>query len=311
MTKSTPAPDAVRPTLEARFPKLNDHLIRMASSGQTGSLSEWGDFINCIHEAAAPAPATARGGVYVASRASIPERGQMWRDLRSAGVPINSTWIDEDGPKASRDLTDLWVRINREVAASERLVLYVEPEDFPMKGAFIEVGMALATGVPIVVVAPGLELDPRNCRPLGSWIKHPLVSFADTVELALAALASQPQATGGAVERERIARVVSVGLSMFEEGREAGAASYITDAILAILATQPAPSPGVDHADIAARLHPALFSSDERTAHMAASPYAVSIKRAEAVAEVERVLAAASTLSALPAAPSIQKGDEK
>lgn len=130
--------------------------------------------------------------VYVASRASVPERGEMWRRWRAAGAPINSSWIDEDGPKASRDLPGLWVRIASEVTAAARLVLYVEPSDFPLKGAFIEVGMALAAGVPVVIVAPGVTLDERNCRPLGSWVKHPLVSFADTVEAAI----SRP--TGGA-----------------------------------------------------------------------------------------------------------------
>lgn len=136
--------------------------------------------------------AALRSGVYVASRASIPERGQMWRDVRSSGVKVNSTWIDEDGPKASRDLSGLWVRINREVTTSERLILYVEPSDFPLKGAFIEVGMALAANVPIVIVAPDVTLEERNCRPLGSWIKHPLVSFAPTIDAAL----SKPNAPG-------------------------------------------------------------------------------------------------------------------
>lgn len=48
-------------TLEQRFPALNDHLIRMASSGNTGSLTEWGAFINCIHEAIRPAPVASGG----------------------------------------------------------------------------------------------------------------------------------------------------------------------------------------------------------------------------------------------------------
>lgn len=122
--------------------------------------------------------------IYVASRASIPERGAMWREYRAKGVPINSTWIDEDGPKASRDLAGLWDRIRIEVTSAERLVLYVEPDDFPLKGAFIEVGMALAANVPVMVVAPGVYIEPRNYRPLGSWMHSPLVSRFDTVEEA-------------------------------------------------------------------------------------------------------------------------------
>lgn len=119
--------------------------------------------------------------VYVASRASILARGEMWRGFRECGYPINSTWIDEDGPKASRDLSGLWQRIVNEVTSARGVILYVEPDDFPLKGAFIEVGIALAAGVPIIIVAPGVEIEERNCRPLGSWVKHPLVMFANTV----------------------------------------------------------------------------------------------------------------------------------
>lgn len=49
MDKKTPAvsgePETggVGETIEKRFPVLNDHLIRMASTGTTGSLSEWGE----------------------------------------------------------------------------------------------------------------------------------------------------------------------------------------------------------------------------------------------------------------------------
>jgi hypothetical protein len=132
-----------------------------------------------------PAQGSESGGVYVASRASVPERGRMWRGLRAKGAPIISTWIDEDGEGQSQDLGDLWDRICREVTGAARLILYVEPGDFPLKGAFIEVGMALAAGVPVFVVAPGVDLEPRSLRPLGSWAKHPLVTFCDTVEAAL------------------------------------------------------------------------------------------------------------------------------
>lgn len=130
-----------------------------------------------------------REGIYVASRASILARGEMWRAHRAAGVPIISTWIDEDGPNDTADLDELWVRIRREVVFAERLVLYVEPDDFPLKGAFVEIGMALAANVPITIVAPGVEINGRNCRPFGSWVRHPLVSFAPTVDEAFRAAA--------------------------------------------------------------------------------------------------------------------------
>ena len=35
------------------------------------------------------------------------------------------------------------------------------------------------------------HLEPRSLRPLGSWAKHPLVTFCDTVEAALSPHASE------------------------------------------------------------------------------------------------------------------------
>lgn len=125
-------------------------------------------------------------GTYIASRASLPERSAAWRRLRRDGWKITCSWIDEAGAGQTADLGALWSRIEAEVTGSERLILYVEPEDFPLKGALVEVGMALACRIPIRVVAPGVVLDPVSLRPIGSWVRHPLVSFCDTMEEALA-----------------------------------------------------------------------------------------------------------------------------
>jgi hypothetical protein len=125
-------------------------------------------------------------GVYIASRASVPARAAAWRRLRDeAGWKITCTWIDEDGPGRTVDIGTLWERIAREVARSERLVLYVEPDDFPLKGALVEVGMALAHSIPIRVVAPGVVLERVSFRPLGSWCTHRLVTFCHTMDEAL------------------------------------------------------------------------------------------------------------------------------
>jgi len=72
--------------------------------------------------------------VYVASRASIPQRGEMWRRYSGAGCQITSSWIDEDGLGQTKSFTDLWSRITREIADADRLVLYAETDDFPLKG---------------------------------------------------------------------------------------------------------------------------------------------------------------------------------
>lgn len=125
-------------------------------------------------------------GTYIASRASVPERAAAWRKLRDVdGWKITSSWIDEAGAGESEDLGALWVRIAGEVSRSERLVLYVEPDDFPLKGALVEVGIAMAHLIPIFIVAPGVTLEPRSMRPIGSWVCHPSVKFVGSMDEAL------------------------------------------------------------------------------------------------------------------------------
>ena len=126
--------------------------------------------------------------VYVASRASIPERGQMWRKMRDLGARIVSSWIDEDGEGQTEDFSELWQRIENEIRSAERLVLYVEPDDFPLKGALIEVGMALAMGKPVFIAAPGVTLEPRSFRPLGSWAQHPQVKRIEEDQILAAVM---------------------------------------------------------------------------------------------------------------------------
>jgi hypothetical protein len=122
-------------------------------------------------------------GVYVASRASIPARGEMWRKLRSLGHAIISTWIDEDGPGQTASMAELWPRIVKEIQHSSGLVLYIEPGDLPLKGAFIEAGIALAFDKEIRIVAPNIP-----SKDIGSWLNHPRVRFSPTPEVAIAYL---------------------------------------------------------------------------------------------------------------------------
>lgn len=122
---------------------------------------------------------------YAASRASLPERSAMWRSLRDGGVQITSTWIDEAGEGETLCFTRLWRRIEYEVGAADALILYVEPDDFPLKGALIEVGMALAGRKRVLIVAPNVVLEDRSMRPLGSWASHPLVTFHQSMRHAL------------------------------------------------------------------------------------------------------------------------------
>ena len=127
--------------------------------------------------------------IYVASRASIPARGAMWRDLRRGGWPINSSWIDEDGPGQTPSMGDLWMRIGEEIRAATALVLYAEHEDLPLKGAFIEAGMALSQGKPVFVVLPNIS---NPLMDVGSWLSHPQVTVVTNLGEALHRATGRP-----------------------------------------------------------------------------------------------------------------------
>ncbi|MBP2232477.1 hypothetical protein J2847_005806 [Azospirillum agricola] len=127
-----------------------------------------------------------RAGVYIASRASIPERAAEWRRLRDVdGHHIVTSWIDEAGPGQTANFAELWLRIEREIAGAERLVLYAEAGDFPLKGAIAEAALAIANRIPVIIVAPGVKVEVPAYGPFGSWAAHPLVSFADSMAAAL------------------------------------------------------------------------------------------------------------------------------
>lgn len=89
--------------------------------------------------------------IYIASKTT---HGPRWRELRSAGAPFNSTWIDEAEAGATSDWQDLWMRCISEASAADVLIVYREPGE-TLKGAWVEVGAALASDK--LVFAVGCE----------------------------------------------------------------------------------------------------------------------------------------------------------
>ncbi len=129
-------------------------------------------------------------GTYIASRASLPERSEAWRKLRDVdGYLIISSWIDVVTQPINADDTKplhaIWEDITQEVTTAERVIVYAEPDDFPLKGTLVEVGMALAVGTPIYLVLPNVDIEANTFRPIGSWINHPLVKIVATMDEAL------------------------------------------------------------------------------------------------------------------------------
>ena len=91
----------------------------------------------------------ARRGIYIASKVAHADRWRLLRD--KIGYPIISTWIDEAGVGESQDLSDLWDRCITEASSAEVLVLNCEPGEM-LKGGWVELGAALASGVPVIAV---------------------------------------------------------------------------------------------------------------------------------------------------------------
>ena len=124
-------------------------------------------------------------GIYIASKT---KHARRWRYLRDkVGEPIISTWIDEAGEGQSADLDDLWRRCISEAAGASLLIVYREAGEV-LKGAWVEMGAALAVGVPVYAI--GLEEF--------TIAKHrPITHFPDmkaAIAAARHALAPSPEA---------------------------------------------------------------------------------------------------------------------
>jgi hypothetical protein len=108
--------------------------------------------------------------IYIASKTV---HAPKWIALRNQGAPFISTWIFEAGEGQSKSKADLWQRCIREASRAHALIAYREPGEI-FKGAFIEIGAALASGKPVFLVGKYEE----------TFIHHPLVTSCKTMEEA-------------------------------------------------------------------------------------------------------------------------------
>ncbi len=117
--------------------------------------------------------------VYGASKTRL---APLWRELRDAGVNVISSWIDRAGEPV--DYAEMWRRCISEISVADALVAVHEPGDV-WKGAYVEIGVALAHVVPVYVVGD----------PPGSFVAHPLVFRCRSVHHALEMIggASMPE----------------------------------------------------------------------------------------------------------------------
>lgn len=104
----------------------------------------------------------------------------LWVTLRDQGFNIVSSWIDLPRDKTGQqiDHSKLWRDIEADVRRADFLVLYCLPGEL-LKGALVELGMALALGKTAFVYGH------RDNDCIGTFRAHPLfVEAGPTLDLA-------------------------------------------------------------------------------------------------------------------------------
>lgn len=124
--------------------------------------------------------------IYIASKTKHADR---WRTIASVH-PVSSTWIYEAGEGETSDYDDLWNRCLTEAANSKALVLYREADDV-LKGGWIELGAALANGIPVHAVG----IEEFTVAKYGKITHHR--TMKDAVTAALKEPARRPSISEG------------------------------------------------------------------------------------------------------------------
>ena len=131
-----------------------------------------GQCLCCDRPVATPAPEPAPADpvaeaarVYIASKAL---HGPKWVQLRDAGLPIISTWIDESGVGETINWPGLWSRCISEASDCTHLIAYRELGEI-LKGAWAEVGAALAHGRKVILCGDFTEFSIKHHPNVTIW----------------------------------------------------------------------------------------------------------------------------------------------
>jgi hypothetical protein len=115
--------------------------------------------------------------IYTASKT---RHAAMWRDLREQGYRIIATWIDYADGSAVTDWQRLWLSCVSEAAAANIMLVYVERDD-ELRGAYVEMGVAIANQRRVMLV------NPHRVR-VSDVVNHPLVTEFEALDKALEAI---------------------------------------------------------------------------------------------------------------------------
>ena len=117
--------------------------------------------------------------VYPASKTYYAPLFQAY-NLKQSKVFFCARWLQHHQhgtPDTSEHAAaQFWQQDEKDVAGSDAVLVYGEPDDV-LKGALVEAGMAIAYGVPVILIGE---------HPAWStWRWHPEVFHADTIEKAI------------------------------------------------------------------------------------------------------------------------------
>lgn len=117
--------------------------------------------------------------IYTASKT---RHAPMWRQLRATGWRVIATWIDYADGDSVTDWQRLWLSCAREAAEANVTLVYVERGD-ELRGAYVEMGVAIANQRRVILV------NPDKVRVTDA-VNHPLVTEYDSLDAGLAAIRS-------------------------------------------------------------------------------------------------------------------------
>lgn len=119
-------------------------------------------------------------GIYPASKT---KHAGMWRELRKQGYPIIGTWIDEAGEGESASYEELSLRCISECRSAAVTILFCQYDE-TLKGALIEVGIALAAGRSVFCVGGNNETMSRVFRKHANWREFETIEEAIDAAIA-------------------------------------------------------------------------------------------------------------------------------
>lgn len=121
--------------------------------------------------------------VYTASKL---RHAAMWRALcrDTPHIYAHARWLKHNTlgtPDTPEHAAEFWLQDEQDVRDADVVLIYAEPDDH-LRGALVEAGIAIACGVPVIVVG--------NHPDFGTWQYHPGVFRALNLPAAVAYLAT-------------------------------------------------------------------------------------------------------------------------